>query len=189
MKASVLKRPGVRVPGAVDGFEMAVRAVLGQQVSVSGATTLAGRLVDAFGEPLAHADGGLTHAFPTAERIAAADLRGMGLTGARASTLQTLARAVAHGRIDVSPRADRERTTAALLELPGFGPWTVAYIAMRALRDPDAIPITDLGIRRALDRLGIASTTTDRIARTQAWRPWRAYAAMHLWASLSRAKE
>jgi AraC family transcriptional regulator, regulatory protein of adaptative response / DNA-3-methyladenine glycosylase II len=189
LKPLVLKRPGMRVPGATNGFEMAVRAVLGQQVSVSGATTMAGRLVDRLGDPLHRADGGLTHAFPTAERIAAANLSGLGLTGARSATLHALARATADGRIDLGPSADRERTMAALLELPGVGPWTVAYVAMRALRDPDAIPITDLGIRKALDRLRIPSTTADRLARSQRWRPWRAYAAMHLWASLSIAKE
>lgn len=189
LKPLVLRRPGMRVPGAVDGFEMAVRAVLGQQISVRGATTLAARLVDRLGDPLARADGGLTHAFPTAERLACADLRGLGLTGTRAATLLALARAVADGRIDLSPGADRDRTTASLLELPGVGPWTVAYLAMRALRDPDAIPITDLGIRRALDRLGVGGAAGDRMARTQAWRPWRAYAAMHLWTSLAPAKE
>jgi AraC family transcriptional regulator of adaptative response / DNA-3-methyladenine glycosylase II len=183
----ILARPGLRVPGAVDGFELGVRAVLGQQVSVRQATTLAGRLVERFGQPALEHAGGLTHAFPTAERIAAADLSGIGLTGARAATLSSLARAVAGGRIDLSPTADRDRTAAALLQLPGFGRWTVAYIAMRALRDPDAMPITDLGIRRALDRLGIPGTPADRVARSQAWRPWRAYAAMHLWDSLSPA--
>ncbi len=185
----VRKRPGMRVPGAVDGFEMAVRAVLGQQVSVRRATTLTGRLVGQFGERLARADGGLTHAFPTPERLASADLSGIGVTGARATTLHRLARAAADGRIDLGPGADRERTAAALLELPGLGPWTVAYIAMRALRDPDAIPLTDLGIRRALDRLGVPSKPMDRSVRTQVWRPWRAYAAMHLWASLTKARE
>jgi len=166
-----------------------VRAVLGQQVSVSGATTLAGRLVDRLGDPLQHANGGLTHAFPTADRLAAADLRGLGLTGARAATLRALSQAVAEGRLDLSAAADRERTGAALLQLPGFGPWTVAYLAMRALRDPDAIPITDLGIRRALDRLGIAAAPRRRMARAERWRPWRAYAAMHLWSSLATMKE
>ena len=189
LKPLVLQRPGLRVPGAVDGFEMAVRAVLGQQISVRGATTLAARLVDRFGEPLARADLGLTHAFPTADCLATADLRGLGLTGTRAGTLGALARAVADGRIDLSARADRDRTTASLLDLPGVGPWTVAYLAMRALRDPDAIPITDLGIRRALDRLGVAGAARDRLTRTQAWRPWRAYAAMHLWTSLATLKE
>ena len=189
LRPLVLRRPGIRVPGAVDGFEMAVRAVLGQQVSVSGATTLAGRLVDRLGDPLPHANGGLTHAFPTADRLAAADLRGLGLTGARAATLRALSQAVAEGRLDLSAAADRERTGAALLQLPGFGPWTVAYLGMRALRDPDAIPITDLGIRRALDRLGIVAAPRQRMARAERWRPWRAYAAMHLWSSLATMKE
>jgi 3-methyladenine DNA glycosylase/8-oxoguanine DNA glycosylase len=96
---------------------------------------------------------------------------------------------VAEGRIDLSPSADRERTAAALIALPGIGPWTVAYLAMRALRDPDAIPISDLGIRKALDRLGVASAKRDRLTHTERWRPWRAYAAMHLWTSLAAEKE
>jgi AraC family transcriptional regulator of adaptative response / DNA-3-methyladenine glycosylase II len=189
LKPLVLQHPGIRVPGAVDGFEMAVRAVLGQQVSVRQATTLAGRLVARFGEQLPSINHGLTHAFPTAERLASADLSGIGLTGARAATLMSVARAVAGGRVDLSPDADRQRATAALLQLPGFGPWTVAYIAMRAMRDPDAIPMTDLGIRRALDRLGFPKPPAERIRRTEPWRPWRAYAAMHLWVSFQITRE
>jgi AraC family transcriptional regulator of adaptative response / DNA-3-methyladenine glycosylase II len=189
LKPMVLRHPGLRVPGAVDGFEMAVRAVLGQQVSVRQATTLAGRLVERFGKPMPHLNHGLTHAFPTPDRIASADLSGMGLTRARAATLTSLAHAVAGGRIDLSHTADQERAAAALLDLPGLGPWTVAYVSMRALRDPDAIPLNDLGIRRALDRLGFPAPLADRVRRTQPWRPWRAYAAMHLWSSFSETPE
>jgi AraC family transcriptional regulator of adaptative response / DNA-3-methyladenine glycosylase II len=170
---SVERYPGMRVPGAVDGFELAVRAVLGQQVSVRAARTFAGRLVQQCGVALATPRGGLTHAFPTAAAIADADLAEVGLTGSRQRTLRALAVEVAAGRLLLDPLADREETRARLLALPGVGPWTVEYVAMRALGDPDAFPDTDLVLRRAL-----ACSTT---AQTDAWRPWRAYAAMHLW--------
>ncbi len=169
----IARRPGLRVPGSIDGFELAARAVLGQQVTLAGARTLTGRLVQAFGTPLPLADGGLTYAFPTAEAVAAADLVGIGLTGGRARALGALAEAVAGGRLDLGPGADRDRTRARLLALPGIGPWTVEYVAMRALADPDAFPDTDLVLRRALARHAVTDTS--------AWRPWRAYAAMHLW--------
>jgi AraC family transcriptional regulator of adaptative response / DNA-3-methyladenine glycosylase II len=170
---SVRRFPGMRVPGAVDGFELAVRAVLGQQVSVRAARTFAARLVQRCGKPLDAARGTLTHAFPTADAVAGVDLDGLGLTGARQRTLGALATEVASGAMSLEPVADRADTRARLAALPGIGPWTVEYIAMRALGDPDAFPATDLVLQRAL-----AGTTTER---TDAWRPWRAYAAMHLW--------
>ena len=136
---------------------------------------------------------------PRAETLLADVVRRTGMTPSQAlraglATLHERLRArddpyAVYERLDLGPGADREGTAAALLELPGFGPWTVAYLAMRALRDPDAIPITDLGIRKALDRFGAGGTPSDRLARTERWRPWRAYAAMHLWASLSNHKE
>lgn len=165
----VRRRPGVRVPGAFDGFEVAVRAVLGQQVSVPGATTLAGRLIRTWG------------GFPSPAELAEADLTGVGLTRARAEALRGLARAVAAGSVRLEPGAD----PAALLEIPGIGPWTAAYIAMRALRDRDAIPLSDLGLRRALERLGADARPAAVAAEAERWRPYRAYAAMHLWASLT----
>jgi AraC family transcriptional regulator, regulatory protein of adaptative response / DNA-3-methyladenine glycosylase II len=165
----VERRPGVRVPGAFDGFEVAVRAVLGQQVSVAGATTLAGRLVRALG------------GFPSPVRLAEADLAEVGLTRARAVALRALAGAVAAGRVRLEPAAD----PAALLELPGIGPWTAAYIGMRVFRDPDAIPLDDLGLRRALERLGAEARPAAVAARAERWRPYRAYGAMQLWLSLS----
>lgn len=171
--------PGLRVPGAFDGFELAVRAVLGQQVTVAGARTLAGRLVARAGTPLAPA-AGLTHVFPTAEQVAEADLSGLGLTGGRQRTLHALAAAVADGDVDLHSGADVRETSERLLALPGIGPWTVAYIAMRALGDPDAFPSGDLGLRQALERLGAHDK------HIEGWRPWRAYAAMHLWTSLTR---
>lgn len=184
----VAARPGLRVPGAIDGFELAVRAVLGQQVSVAGARTLAGRLVAALGEPLAEPRGALVRFFPTAERVAQANLSGLGLTGGRISALQALARAVAEGSISLDRAADPAQTSARLQELSGIGPWTASYIAMRALGDPDACPVADLGLRRALERLGLAGDPRSIAARAEAWRPWRAYATHYLWASLSDSR-
>ncbi len=189
--------PGLRVLGAVDGAELAVRAVLGQQVSVAAARTAAGRLVQAFGEPLPAPDGALTHLFPAPATIAAADPAGLaasravGPAGRRAS-LHKLARALAEGDIEIDPGSDRDEVRARLLELPGIGPWTERYIAMRGLCDPDAFLPSDIGVRRALERLGAldptlrgpaASAAAARLA--ERWRPWRAYALQHLWASLA----
>jgi AraC family transcriptional regulator of adaptative response / DNA-3-methyladenine glycosylase II len=178
-------RPGLRVPGAFDGFELAVRAVLGQQVSVAAASTLAGRLVARCGTPLRESGGPirLSHLFPTAAQVAEADLSGLGLTGARRRTLQGLAGAVAAGEIDLDGGADPAETADRLLALPGVGPWTVSYIAMRALGDPDALPVADLGLRRAFATLAPAGQ--DLAGRAEDWRPWRAYAAMHLWTFLT----
>ncbi|HSV66269.1 MAG TPA: AlkA N-terminal domain-containing protein [Mycobacteriales bacterium] len=176
----VAARPGMRVPGAADGFELAVRAVLGQQVSVAAARTCCGRLVAALGEPL-DLDG-RWRLFPSAGTVAEAGpdgLSGLGLTGARVRTLYALAAAVADGSLVLDAGADRPGTAAALLALPGVGPWTASYIEMRALGNPDALPVGDLGLRRAAVRLGIPEPELP--ARAEAWRPWRAYAAMHLW--------
>jgi AraC family transcriptional regulator of adaptative response / DNA-3-methyladenine glycosylase II len=175
------RTPGMRVPGAFDGFELAVRAVLGQQVSVAAATTLAGRLATRFGEPVAEPTGSLTHHFPSPDELAGAALGAIGLPARRAATIRSLARAVAEGAIVLDGTADLKETEAALLAIPGFGPWTVSYIAMRALRDPDAFPATDLGIKHALERLQIS---TDE-QRQERWSPWRAYATMYLWSSLA----
>ena len=179
----VATRPGLRIPGTTDPFELAVRAVLGQQVSVAGARTLAGRLVAAHGTP---ASDGL-HLFPDAATLAAAGpdrLRAIGLTGSRAATLDRLAVAVAGG-LSLAADADREAVRAGLLALPGIGPWTVDYIALRALGDPDVFPSGDLVLRRALAELpGGARHPVDVAAATSraaAWRPWRGYAAQHLW--------
>ncbi|MQA95990.1 MAG: helix-turn-helix domain-containing protein [Streptosporangiales bacterium] len=168
-------RPGLRLPGTVDGFELAVRAVLGQQVSVAAARTLGGRLVARLGEPLSTPVGTLTHAFPGPEAIAADELDGLGLTGARRRTLRGLAEAVADGRVRLDGAAEPAEVSAALTALAGIGPWTASYVALRALRDPDAFPIDDLGLKKAMERLGVARGDVER------WRPWRAYAAQHLW--------
>ena len=173
LRRSVERHPGMRVPGAVDGFELAVRAVLGQQVSVRAARTFAARLVQRCGVPLATPRAGLTHAFPTAAAVADTDLDGLGLTGSRTRTLRGLAIEVASGRLTLDPVADRDEARSRLAALPGVGPWTVEYVAMRALGDPDAFPATDLVLRRELG--------SDALARADSWRPWRSYAAMHLW--------
>lgn len=181
----VAARPGLRVPGAFNGFELAVRAILGQQVTVTGARTLAGRLVAALGEPLAQPAGTLTHFFPTPQAIAQADMQGLGLTHARIAALQGLARAVADQQLTLDPDADWQHTATQLQRIPGIGLWTASYIAMRALGDPDAFPAADLGLRHACEQHGITSIDSRSIERrADAWRPWRAYAAHHLWASL-----
>jgi AraC family transcriptional regulator, regulatory protein of adaptative response / DNA-3-methyladenine glycosylase II len=178
-------RPGLRVPGAINGFELAVRAILGQQVSVAGARTLAGRLVKSLGEPMTTPDGTLTHLFPVPEVVAQADLRGLGLTQRRIDTIRLLAQNIVNGDLVLDRGADREQTMTQLLALPGVGPWTVSYIAMRALGDPDAFPVSDLGLRSALTRYGHATDARRVTAYAEAWRPWRSYATIHLWTSLS----
>jgi AraC family transcriptional regulator of adaptative response / DNA-3-methyladenine glycosylase II len=172
-------RPGLRVPGAWDGFELAVRAVLGQQVSVRGATTLAGRLVARFGEPLEGSEDGLTHVFPRPEALVDADVAAIGIPGARAETIRHLARAASTGAVTLDATAPFAETRAGLVSLPGIGPWTAEYVALRVLRDPDAYPAGDLGLRNA------GATP----ARAEAWRPWRAYAAVHLWTAGAGALE
>jgi AraC family transcriptional regulator, regulatory protein of adaptative response / DNA-3-methyladenine glycosylase II len=177
----IAAHPGLRVPGAYDGFELAVRAVIGQQVSVRGASTLTGRLAARHGTRLDGATGPagpLSVLFPRPADLADADLAGLGLTTARQATLRALAAACAAGRVNLDPGTDPEETAGRLAELPGVGPWTVAYILMRA-GDPDAFPGSDLGLRRAMERHGIEP------ARAGRWRPWRAYAALHLWAALA----
>jgi AraC family transcriptional regulator of adaptative response / DNA-3-methyladenine glycosylase II len=166
----VAARPGLRVPGATDGFELLVRTVLAQQVSVSAAHTFAGRLVEAYGKPLDQPEGGVTHCFPTAEVLADATYDGIGLTGSRVRTLRAVASARAAGDLPLDPAADRDEARHALLAMPGIGPWTAEYVAMRALGDPDAFPASDLVLRRA-----VAGHDPTR------WSPWRSYAAMHLW--------
>ena len=164
------------MPGCWDGFELAVRAILGQQVTVKGATTLAGRLVRAFGRKLA-VPNGLTHLFPTSEVLARADLSAVGLPASRAATIRELARAVADGELKFEGVIDTEAFRTRLCEIPGIGKWTAQYVAMRALRDPDAFPAGDLGLMRGLNAL----SERDLERRSEAWRPWRAYAAMCVW--------
>ncbi len=180
----VKARPGLRVPGAIDGFELTVRAILGQQVSVAGARTLAARLVRVFGQPLDRPHGTLTHYFPTPYALAQSDFQSLGLTRSRITALQALSQTVVAENLLLTPAADREQTITRLLQIPGIGPWTTSYIAMRALGDPDAFPATDLGLRRAFEQLGQSSNTRNIEKHAESWRPYRAYAAHHLWANL-----
>lgn len=177
-------RPGLRVPGAFDGFEAAVRAILGQQVSVRGATTLSGRVVERFGRPLPLSWDGPSRAFPTAAELAAApvaDVRAIGMPEKRAETIVALARAADAGDVDLSRGADPAELMDALQRIPGIGPWTAHYLAMRVARWPDAFPGGDLALRKALG----VTTTRAAESRADTWRPWRAYAVMHMWSSLS----
>ncbi|MFI6333824.1 AlkA N-terminal domain-containing protein [Streptomyces sp. NPDC050535] len=177
------KAPGRRVPRTVDGDEFAVRAVLGQQISTAAARTHAARLVTAYGDPVDDPEGGLTHLFPSPGSLAALDPESLAMPRTRRATFTTLVRQLADGSIHLGIDSDWEETRARLLSLPGFGPWTVDVIAMRALGDPDAFLPTDLGIRRAAQELGLPSTPAALTARAAAWRPWRAYAVQYLWAT------
>ena len=181
----VAKDPGRRVPGAADGFELAVRAILGQQVSVAGARTLAGRLVLAAGRPLAVPEGGLTHVFPRAEDLAVAPDEAFTIPIRRRESLRGMAVAVAEGRLDLDPGSDREESRRRLESLPGIGPWTAGYVAMRALGDPDVFLATDLGVRHALERLGAWTGAAEAAATAERWSPWRSYALAHLWGTLT----
>ncbi|MGH8273264.1 MAG: DNA-3-methyladenine glycosylase 2 [Gammaproteobacteria bacterium] len=175
--------PGLRVPGAFDGFEMAVRAVLGQQITVAAASTLAGRIARVFGEPIETPFANLTHAFPTPERLAAAsgdELGRLGVTRSRQRAIHALAKGCTAGELVLAPGVDVEATLAKLRALSGIGEWTAQYVAMRALAWPDAFPHTDHGIMQALGE----KSPRRGLAIAEEWRPWRAYAAVHLWDSL-----
>ena len=176
----IARRPGLRVPGGWDGFEVAVRAVLGQQISVAGATTLARRLVDTYGEHRVAAREGLDRVFPTPQTLADAPLEGIGLPKSRASTLRALASAMIDGRIDFGAGQRLDEFVARFVALPGIGPWTAQYVAMRALGHPDAFPAGDLILQQVLGHpLRLTEKATE--ARSLAWRPWRAYSVLHLW--------
>jgi AraC family transcriptional regulator of adaptative response / DNA-3-methyladenine glycosylase II len=182
----VAARPGLRVPGAWDGFELAVRAILGQQITVVAATRLAARLVRDFGEPLpaslAGVVAGVTHVFPSPRRLVAADLSVLPMPRARSAALSALAAATDADPGLFEPRGGLAANVARLRALPGIGEWTAQYIAMRQLREPDAFPAGDIGLMRALTGPdGQRPTAAALQARAEAWRPWRAYAALHLW--------
>ncbi|HEX4834614.1 MAG TPA: AlkA N-terminal domain-containing protein [Trebonia sp.] len=188
--------PGRRSPGCVDGDDLAIRAVLGQQVSVTAARTLGGRLAAAYGKPLAAPSGTVTHCFPDAATLAGADpdvlardvLR---VPRSRGAAIVALATALASGELALHPGADRDEATARLLARPGIGPWTASYIRMRALSDPDAYLPADAGLRRALRQLGQDTPAGAPLLRSgsPAWRPWRSYAVHHLWATLEPTPE
>jgi AraC family transcriptional regulator of adaptative response / DNA-3-methyladenine glycosylase II len=182
LAARVAARPGLRVPGAWDGFELAIRAVLGQQITVAAAIRLAGKLVAAYGEPIADGDGGLTHLFPRPERLAAADLSTLGMPRSRAASLSALAAAVVADPDIFDVGRDLEESVVRLRRVRGIGEWTAQYIALRHLREPDAFPAADVGLMRAMATAeGLRPTAAALLARAEQWRPWRAYAAQHLW--------
>jgi AraC family transcriptional regulator of adaptative response / DNA-3-methyladenine glycosylase II len=178
----VRARPGLRPPGTWDPFETGVRAIVGQQVSVAGAGTLTARIAARQGTPVPGVQApGLTRLFPPPEALAEADLSGLGLTAARAAAIGSFARAVADGAVRLDRRGRLDELAESIAALPGLGPWTAQYLALR-LGEPDAFPASDLGIRRSLARLlGRAVTGRDAAALAEGWRPWRAHAAIHLW--------
>lgn len=186
LRGLLRKRPGLRLPGSWDGFEVAVRAILGQQVSVAAARTLASRVVHRFGEalpvPLAP---GLERLFPTPEVLADADLGALGITGARIQSIRSVARALLDGSVDFRVEQSLEEFVQRWVALPGIGEWTAHYMAMRGLSHPDAFPAADLILRRAAARDGDTLSTKALTQLAEAWRPWRAYAVMHLWRSTS----
>jgi DNA-3-methyladenine glycosylase II len=182
----IAERPGLRIPGAWDGLELAFRAVLGQQITVVAAIRLAGKLVAQYGAPLDSSVPGLTHVFPEAQVLAAADLAALGMPKSRGRTLSGVAQALLDEPSLFEP--NREGGVARLLALHGIGEWTAQYIALRQLRDLDGFPHGDVGLLRALEVLeGVRPTARDLALRAEAWRPYRGYAAQLLWTSLSRA--
>jgi AraC family transcriptional regulator of adaptative response / DNA-3-methyladenine glycosylase II len=177
---AVAAAPGRRVPRTVDGAEMAIRAVLGQQISTAAAQVHAARLVARYGEPILDPEGGLTHLFPAPEALSDVELA---MPGGRTRTLKLLLAALGSGSVDLTPGGDRDRSLAALDALSGVGPWTRDILAMRALGDPDAFPVGDLGVRRGAAELGVPSARSALVSRAERWRPWRAYAVQYLWAA------
>ena len=186
--------PGVRVPGAWDGFELTVRAILGQQVSVKAATTMAGRIAARYGEPIKLPDSvginvslmNINRLFPSAEKLSRARFNDIGLVRSRAETIRRVARAVCDGTLVFDPSQDPAEFCRALTSIKGIGDWTAQYVAMRALKYPDAFPTADLGLLKAIGEKDISGVKTLR-SRAEGWRPWRAYAAMLLWSSLSNS--
>jgi AraC family transcriptional regulator of adaptative response / DNA-3-methyladenine glycosylase II len=174
----VARTPGIRMPGAPDRFELLMRAVFGQQVSVAGARTSLGTFVARFGTPLDEPLGAITDAFPKPERVAHIAPDELGMPRRRAETIRRLGELVASRELDFE---DREGALAALADVPGIGRWTLDYVAMRGFHDPDAFPATDLGVRRGFESLGLPASPKEILQRAERWRPYRAYAVMHLW--------
>ncbi len=180
LSARLARAGSIRVPGAFDGFELGVRAILGQQISVKGATTIAGRVVRRCGDPMHPADESLTHYFPTPRALAGSDLSGLGITGGRIATLKAFARAVETDRVTFAPGVSLESKVAELCTVSGIGTWTAHYIALRAVGEPNAFPSADLGLRKAAGN-GVPIATLKLESIAEAWRPWRGYAALLLW--------
>jgi len=177
-------RPGLRLPGAWDGFELAMRAVLGQQITVVGAIRLAGRMVEQYGHPLEAPEPGLTHVFPEPTALADADLAKLGMPRSRGATLSAVAAAAANDSTLFDPTRELEEAVQRLREIRGIGEWTAQYIALRQLREPDAFPSADVGLLRSMSKLeGKTFSSAQLLERSQSWRPWRAYAAQHLWSA------
>jgi AraC family transcriptional regulator of adaptative response / DNA-3-methyladenine glycosylase II len=179
----VARTPGMRVPGTFDGFELVVRAIFGQQVSVAGARTSLGRFTARFGVPIDPPSGDLTHLFPTPERVAEIPPGALEMPRGRAEAIRRVGELVASGELNLSGDSGIDETLHILGGVRGIGPWTLAYVAMRALRDPDAFLAGDLGVRKGFERLGLSTTSREILERAERWRPWRAYAVMHLWHS------
>jgi AraC family transcriptional regulator of adaptative response / DNA-3-methyladenine glycosylase II len=185
LRPVVERTPGQRLPRSVDARELAVRAVLGQQVSTAAARTLARRLLLAHGSTLpADPAGGLTHLWPTPQQLVAVDEGTLGMPSSRRRSLVSLVRALAEGTVDLSPGADLPTARAQLAGLPGIGPWTVELVALRGLGDADAFPATDLGVRRAAESLGLPAAPAALAGHAERWRPYRAYAVQYLWSTL-----
>jgi AraC family transcriptional regulator, regulatory protein of adaptative response / DNA-3-methyladenine glycosylase II len=177
----VHRTPGMRVPGTFDAFELVVRAIFGQQVSVPGARTSLGRFAARFGTPLDPPNGDITHLFPSAERVAEISPEALRMPRGRAEALRRVGELVASGELDLSGGSRLDDTLHTLSEVRGIGPWTLGYVAMRALRDRDAFLAADLGVRKGFEMLGLPTTSREVLKRAERWRPWRAYAVMHLW--------
>ena len=184
LQAVVAKAPGQRIPGTVDPHELALRAVLGQQVSTSAARTHTRRLVEAYGTRITDVAGGLTHLFPTVEQLAEIDPAHLAVPQTRRTSLQAVVAALGAGEVDLDSGADWQQARQKLMTLPGIGPWTTEIIAMRGLGDPDAFPASDLGVLNAAGRWGLPATAPGLLARGERWRPWRSYATQYLWATL-----
>jgi AraC family transcriptional regulator, regulatory protein of adaptative response / DNA-3-methyladenine glycosylase II len=185
--ALVAKAPGQRIPRTVDEAELALRVLLGQQVSVKAARTHAARIVAAYGQPLTDAGGGLTHVFPSIEHLAEIDPIHMAFPRSRQRSLMSLVEALANGDVILDSGCDWDRARQQLLALPGIGPWTAEVIAMRGLGDPDAFPAADLGVLLAAKLVGLPKDVRALTEHSARWRPWRSYAAQHLWSALDHA--
>lgn len=186
LSSLVAQRPGIRVPGSFNPFELCIRAIIGQQISVKGATTLIGRIAQRFGKKLASQNAfGLKYLFPGPEKLVDANFEGIGLTNARVATIRQLSTAVLDNRVKFHLDADPARLRKALLDIKGIGEWTAQYILMRTIKHPDAMPFTDLGLLKAISTDGNPATEKQLKEISIPWKPWRAYAAMHLWLSLA----